>query len=279
MHNFGRNLAHALLGSLAALPLGCIAGGLAFGAWNYVLAGGMAGFWSNIGLGVSVGLAAILVGILPAFLYGAPVYALVATRTRPGLLAALVIGALPGLTFLLFSSDWGTPFLLFGVPVAVCLHLLAGRRMSSHGSGNPFEPNPLRDAARPGRRGASRDTGLPTSVKDLCERLVEVGHPHHEDIIGLLQQHKDPYAIAYLRQAVLLKPRLSYLAYDDYGSYYRKCFWALRAIGTPDAMAVIEEFADCPDPVVRAQAAYRLSRIRGDAPDDSSTPDPLRGSA
>jgi hypothetical protein len=102
-------------------------------------------------------------------------------------------------------------------------------------------------------------------VKEYCELLLQDGHMMHEDIIHLLQQKKDPHAIPFLRQAVLLKPRLEYLAYDDYGSYYKKCFWALRAIDTPKAIAVIEEFANSDDPVIRNEASYRLSRIRGDA--------------
>jgi hypothetical protein len=147
VHNFSRNLTYALLGSLAALPLGCIAGGFVFGVWNYLLPGGMAGFWPNIGLGIAVGLVAILVGILPTILYGAPAYALAVTRYRPSLLAAILIGMLPGLAILLVSSDLGTLFLLFGVPVAVCLHLLVSRRVFSHGSNNSFKPNPLRGSA------------------------------------------------------------------------------------------------------------------------------------
>ncbi len=147
MEYFGRNLTYALLGSLGALPLGCVGGGIIFGAWNYLLPGGMAGFWPNIGLGAFVGLVAILIGILPTFLYGAPAYALVATRYKPSLLASLVIGALPGLVLLAFSSDWSTLFLLFGLPVAICLHILTSRRIARHGSNNSFKPTPLRGAA------------------------------------------------------------------------------------------------------------------------------------
>lgn len=110
------------------------------------------------------------------------------------------------------------------------------------------------------------DTEIPDSVKARCELLLEVGHCSHEDIISSLQDERDPYAVPYLREAILLKPRLEYLAYDDYGSYYKKCFWALRDMGTSEAIAVIEEFAESPDPIIRGQAAYRLSKIRGDAP-------------
>jgi hypothetical protein len=109
------------------------------------------------------------------------------------------------------------------------------------------------------------DTQIPSSVEAQCELLLDATHMLHEEIIRLLQRREDPYVIPYLRQAVLLKPRLEYLSYDDYGAYYKKCFWALRAIGTVEAIAVIEEFAGSSDPVIREQATYRLSRIRGNA--------------
>jgi hypothetical protein len=145
--HFGRNLTYALLGSLGALPLGCVGGGVIFGAWSYLLPGGMAGFWSNLGLGAIVGLVAILIGILPTLLYGAPAYALVATRYKPSLLASLVIGALPGLALLALSLDWATLFLLFGLPVAICLHILTSHRIARHGSNKSFKPMPLRGTA------------------------------------------------------------------------------------------------------------------------------------
>jgi hypothetical protein len=145
--NFSRNLTYALLGSLGALPLGCVGGGIILGVWSYLLPGGMAGFWPNLGLGAFVGLVAILIGILPTLLYGAPAYAFVASRYKPSLLASLAIGALPGLILLAFSSDWATLFLLFGLPVAICLHILTSRRIARHGSNNSFKPTPLRGAA------------------------------------------------------------------------------------------------------------------------------------
>ena len=95
----------------------------------------------------------------------------------------------------------------------------------------------------------------------LGELLAADFHTCHEDIIGALQDAADARSIPFLRQAVLMKPQLEYLAYDDYGAYYKKCFWALRTIGTPDAIAVIREFASSEDSVAREQALYRLSRI------------------
>jgi len=98
-------------------------------------------------------------------------------------------------------------------------------------------------------------------LKEACERLIKTDHQDHEEIIGSLQQAADPDSVPFLRQAVLLKPLLEYLEYDDYGAYYKKCFWALQAIATADAVAVIKAFAESEDEVIREQALYRLHKI------------------
>lgn len=102
---------------------------------------------------------------------------------------------------------------------------------------------------------------LHQQVVDWCNRLLQEDHIDHEEIIRALQKAADPYSIPFLRKAVFLKPSLKYLDYDDYGSYYKKCFWALRTINTPEAIAVIREFTTSEDAVAKEQALYRLSKI------------------
>ena len=102
-------------------------------------------------------------------------------------------------------------------------------------------------------------------VVEECDRLLRGDHHDHEQTIRFLQHAGDPFATSFLRQAVLMKPRLDYLAYDDYGSYYKKCLWALQAIGTKEATAVIREFTTSDDSVLKQQARYRLSKIENDA--------------
>jgi hypothetical protein len=132
MGRFGDNLASALLGGLAALPLGCVIGGLAIGlwAWSRPGTGGEPGLAASLGLGLSVAPVAWLLGLVPTFAYGAPAYAWAASRHRPSLALALAIGALPGLVLLVFAPDWGRLALVFGLPVATCLHAIAGRRIA-----------------------------------------------------------------------------------------------------------------------------------------------------
>jgi HEAT repeat protein len=83
----------------------------------------------------------------------------------------------------------------------------------------------------------------------------------HEEIIRYLQLHPTPDAIPFLEKAIALKHNLQYLAYDDYGSYYKKCLWALVSIGTPEAIAVIERCARSAEKPLREQAIYRLGKI------------------
>jgi hypothetical protein len=96
---------------------------------------------------------------------------------------------------------------------------------------------------------------------DLVHRLVvEEWHNCHEDLIAMLQRSRSPASIPYLRRAIELKPRLDYLAYDDYGAYYKKCLWALQAIASAEARELIGEFTESQDEVLRAEARYRISR-------------------
>ena len=98
---------------------------------------------------------------------------------------------------------------------------------------------------------------------DLLWLLVtEDWHYKHEDIIGFLQDSADPRAIPLIIKAIDLKPRLEYLAYDDYGSYYKKCLWALQDIGTLEAIAVIENCTKSQDTALAEEAFYRLSKIK-----------------
>ena len=66
-------------------------------------------------------------------------------------------------------------------------------------------------------------THLPYPPKYLIEkyqRLLEKSHQEHADIVHYLQNEAHPYAIPIIKQAILLKPHLAYLDYDDYDYDY-----------------------------------------------------------
>jgi len=97
----------------------------------------------------------------------------------------------------------------------------------------------------------------------LFETLLDqTWHYSHEHMIRYLQDHPSPSSVEPLRRAVELKPQLEYLAYDDYGAYYKKCFWALAVNPNPHAVDVIREFAGSTDETLREQAQYRLKKIQ-----------------
>jgi hypothetical protein len=91
-------------------------------------------------------------------------------------------------------------------------------------------------------------------------RLIDPNHLDHEEIIRYLQDHPDSGSVPYLKEAILLKPALEYLEYDDYGAYYKKCLWALQEIGTPEAVRLIRECAVSDIPELKGEAIYRLSK-------------------
>lgn len=93
------------------------------------------------------------------------------------------------------------------------------------------------------------------------EQLLLTTHCDHEAIVRLLQDNPDDASVPYLRQAIALKPSLTYLDYDDYGAFYKRCLWALQEIATPEALAAIEECASSEIEQLRDEARYRLQRI------------------
>lgn len=91
--------------------------------------------------------------------------------------------------------------------------------------------------------------------------LMNPNHFQHGEIIRILQHVGSEKSISYLLEAIALKPALSYLDYDDYGAYYKKCLWALTGIGTEEAKTAILSFTVSTVPELREQAVYRLSRF------------------
>lgn len=107
------------------------------------------------------------------------------------------------------------------------------------------------------------EVGFPDeAVPLLAELLPARWHEQHEDIARLCQESRDPRAVPAL--IATLGMRLDYLDYNDSTALGRKCVWALFEIGTPEAVARIEEAANDPRPEVRATATKRLADLRGE---------------
>jgi HEAT repeat protein len=101
------------------------------------------------------------------------------------------------------------------------------------------------------QRGASLDV--------LHELLLQPGHQSHQRVVFTLQALKDPRSVPFLQQA--LAAPFDYLDYTcSESQVIAKWFsHALLAIGTPEAIQVLREFARSPDPGIREEMQARIT--------------------
>ena len=136
MNRYGQHLAYTSLALLLGLPLGCAVAGLLIGGWGLAMETGDLGKFPNaFAFGSVVAMVAVFVGILPGFLYGAPLYALLSHRNYANIASTVLVGAIPGLIALPFESGLAVFLLLFGVSVALATHFIARRRLATVRSG------------------------------------------------------------------------------------------------------------------------------------------------
>jgi hypothetical protein len=113
---------------------------------------------------------------------------------------------------------------------------------------------------------------FPENIMDYYhELLLQDWHISHEDIISLIEFKKLPKSVPFIEAAIKLKSKLIYLEYDDYGSYYRKCFWALYMINTLDADHLIEKYTKDNDNIIAEAAKERLMDIINRKKTENST--------
>jgi hypothetical protein len=122
-------LGDAVLSSAVALPLGS----LTYSAiYLSVVQFGSAGFgWSIIPGSFFLAIVAVLFGVIPAVLVGAPIYAAIAYRGWANYLSALIVGTLVGavlLQSLAGNSSVLTYMYPYPISVAVLTHYFARRR-------------------------------------------------------------------------------------------------------------------------------------------------------
>lgn len=100
------------------------------------------------------------------------------------------------------------------------------------------------------------------TVPLLHEMLLVRGHRHHQEIVRMIQLIGDPASVPYLRKAFDESVE-HMIEYNGSGSgVVAKWFsHAFRNIGTPEAIAAIQEYAQHPDPEIRDEMLYRLARI------------------
>ena len=102
----------------------------------------------------------------------------------------------------------------------------------------------------------------PVESLDILHALLLLPfHRSHQGVVSLLQRLKSPRSVPFLRQA--LATPFAYLAYtcSDSDVIAKRFSWALFAIGTPEAVQVLREFAQAADPGVRREMQYRLTKL------------------
>lgn len=97
---------------------------------------------------------------------------------------------------------------------------------------------------------------------DLLHKLVFLpGYHLHQQVVFEIQAIGDPRSVPVLRQALNEGfERYGYTCSED-GVVAKWFSWALAAIGTPEARAVLTEFADSDNREVRDEMRYRLAKL------------------
>lgn len=95
----------------------------------------------------------------------------------------------------------------------------------------------------------------------LNNLLLMPGHQLHQEITREIQRMRSPSSIPHIRQ--VLERRLDFLQYtNSEQSTIAKWFsHALASIGTPEAIQLIKEFAQCDDIGIAEEMNYRLRQL------------------
>ena len=87
----------------------------------------------------------------------------------------------------------------------------------------------------------------------LLSLLDQDWHTSEEDVVGILEQIKDPKSINKLYEVAIKIPD-----YDDMRALAKKCIWALSAINTSESIEKLKLLQMFDDPIVRENATFQL---------------------
>lgn len=97
----------------------------------------------------------------------------------------------------------------------------------------------------------------------LNHLLVMPGHGLHQEVTREIQSLRAPSSVQYIRRVLAEGFEMFEYACSESGVIAKWFSHALADIGTPEAIAVIEEFAGSSDREVADEMAYRLRRLMG----------------
>jgi hypothetical protein len=128
--SLGQYYVYSLLAMLGGLPLGCLFGGIGIAGYSWVSRSlAIEHLPQAVSFGVLTAGTAVFIGILPAFLYGAPLYALLSKSRCANWFTVAVLGVLPGVVLLGAEEPIGWLVAVFGCLVALATHWIAAGRM------------------------------------------------------------------------------------------------------------------------------------------------------
>ncbi len=96
---------------------------------------------------------------------------------------------------------------------------------------------------------------------------LEPWHQRHEDIVFQLGKIKDPSSVPVLAQTAIANHK--YLENDEAFALGSKSIYALRNIGTPEAVDVLSDLARSPNEILRKTASGRLKDLATKHPSES----------
>ena len=99
-------------------------------------------------------------------------------------------------------------------------------------------------------------------IDELNILLLDPNHRKHQIITKKIQDLGNPKSIPFIREA--LKSNFDYLEYtgSDSDAIAKWFSWALFAIGTKEAIAIIKEYTKSDDEGIRNEMVYRLNKVK-----------------
>ena len=95
------------------------------------------------------------------------------------------------------------------------------------------------------------------TVPILCKYITETWHKQHENIASLLQSFKMPGTEQALADGMYIK--CDYW-YDNGDAFIRKCAYALKAIGTPEADEKLKVLSNDGNEIIKKYALHQLEK-------------------
>ncbi|NJL28822.1 MAG: hypothetical protein HC897_13480 [Thermoanaerobaculia bacterium] len=114
------------------------------------------------------------------------------------------------------------------------------------------------------------------SLPHLLALTTAEWHQRHEDVVDALAILRAPQAVAPVFEVARMS--FPYRDYDEFSTLGVKCVWALRRIGTLEAVARLGDLSRCDDPILAEAALGALHGLTAES-DSQEVRDAARNEA